>query len=173
MNDLPTLIIAIFGLGLSILSIRLQYRVTPPRVALQNTINAERCILLTREKLPSELRSRFPEYSVGLPGCVVFHLIWGNAGDEVGLVDIRAITVSGAGGASASLVPEASYYNFVIVAVRRPFSQEEVLWNLPPEGVSQLALDVDYAWGFPDRKTCHFKEQKKGLHSVRLRSRIS
>jgi hypothetical protein len=96
-------------------------------------------------------------------------LIWGNAGDKVGLVDVRAITVSGTKGAPESLVPEASYYNFVIVPGRSVFAQEVVLWNLPSEGQSSLALDIDYVWGSPDPKTGRFKEEKKDVARVNLR----
>lgn len=167
MSDWGTLAIAVAGLVLSIVSLVLQHRVSPPLIALQNTVNAERCVLLTREKLPAGL-NRFPAYTGVYSGCVILSLIWGNAGDRVGLVDVRTITVSGEKENPESLAPEASYYNFVIVPGRSAVAQEVVLWNLPSEEQPQLVVDVDYVWGSPDRKTGRFKEEKKEVARVSL-----
>jgi hypothetical protein len=167
-NDLFTLAIATGGLVLSLVSLWLQYRVSPPLVALQNTVNAERCVLLTREKLPEGL-SRFPKYQFSFPGCVILSLIWGNAGDKVGLVDVRGIIACSTEEDPEPLAPEASYYNFVIVPGRSAVAQEVVLWNLPSEEGFLINLDIDYVWGSPDRKTGRFKEQSKEVAKVSIR----
>ena len=83
--------ISVFALAVSLIGVYLQwFRVRGPVIALLNTQDEQRAVLLPYSRLPQSIQQNFPEYKEKFQGYALVRLVFANSGDRAGFAEKQA-----------------------------------------------------------------------------------
>ena len=90
--------LALLAIGISLFSILLQYTIEGPKIDILNSKDVQQTVVRLYSGLPKSVRVNFAHLSDESPGHALVKLVFGNAGDRAGYINIVNMEIKNAHG---------------------------------------------------------------------------